>query len=52
MDDIFSKLEELKLIQLPNLVRFCTESYIELKSLKKLDIKDCFKLLGAFICHN
>ncbi|PRQ21218.1 putative leucine-rich repeat domain, L domain-containing protein [Rosa chinensis] len=51
MENMFPKLEELKLNKLPNLTRFCSGSYIQLLSLEKLDIQGCTKL-GAFISDN
>ncbi|XP_024182971.1 uncharacterized protein LOC112188155 isoform X2 [Rosa chinensis] len=51
MDNMFPKLEDLKLNELPTLTRFCSGSYIQLLSLEKLDIEGCSKL-GAFISDN
>nr|XP_011464414.1 PREDICTED: probable disease resistance protein At4g27220 isoform X2 [Fragaria vesca subsp. vesca]XP_011464415.1 PREDICTED: probable disease resistance protein At4g27220 isoform X2 [Fragaria vesca subsp. vesca] len=44
IDIVFCKLETLKLYDLPNLARFCTESSIELSLVKKFDME-----LGASI---
>ncbi|PRQ21217.1 putative leucine-rich repeat domain, L domain-containing protein [Rosa chinensis] len=48
MDNMFNKLEDLKLCDLPNLARFCTASYIEFQALKNLEIVKCSNM-GAFI---
>ncbi|KAM5587462.1 disease resistance protein [Rosa sericea] len=48
MDDMFPKLEVLKLEALPNLARFSTGNYIEFPSLEKLEVEDCDNL-GVFI---
>ncbi|XP_062012594.1 disease resistance protein At4g27190-like [Rosa rugosa] len=48
MDDMFPKLEVLKLEALANLARFSTGNYIEFPSLEELEVKGCDNL-GVFI---
>ncbi|PRQ29651.1 putative leucine-rich repeat domain, L domain-containing protein [Rosa chinensis] len=45
MDDMFPKLNTLKLKALPNLARFGTGNYVEFPVLKELEIDDCVKLV-------
>ncbi|XP_062012591.1 probable disease resistance protein At4g27220 [Rosa rugosa] len=48
IDDMFPKLEVLKLKALPNLARFSTGNYIEFPSLEELEVNGCDNL-GAII---
>lgn len=43
-NQIFFKLEQLELNDLPNLARFCSENYIELSSLKTLKVVECAQM--------
>ena len=49
VDNLFPKLQCVRLQSLPKLVRFCTSNYIEFSSLEELELVGCYEL-ESFIC--